>query len=118
MGLRKVCMSCYRHVCPCGWYKVLSRDWVGVLACGRCGTDERVTVREVAHYSAGADGLCPYRATMPAVSVVKRRCQFCERERDEAFMDYAPGEGWECRDAARCEATQLGAELDMEDRAA
>lgn len=113
-----MCMACYRHVCPCGWYKVLSRRYAGAMACGRCGNADRVTVREVAHYSAGVDAECPYRDVLPTV---RHECQFCGRVRDEELMDFAPGEGWECRDARRCEAAEHGVELDaldeMEDAA-
>lgn len=49
---------------------------------------------------------------MPAVEVVKHKCQFCERERAEEFMDFVEGEGWECRNAVRCEDAQMARELD------
>ena len=108
---RRVCGACYRHVCPCGWYKVFSRAFGGVSECGRCGTSSTVTVREVAHYNAGMDAECGYRNVMPAE---RHECQFCGRVRDEALLDYAAGEGWECKDARRCEAAEHGIELEAE----
>jgi hypothetical protein len=110
MRMRRVCSACYRHVCPCGWYKVLSRRFNGVMACGRCESAERVTVREVAHYNAGMDDECGYRNVLPTA---RHACQFCERVRDEVLMDFVSGEGWECKDARRCEAAQHGTELDV-----
>ena len=113
---RRVCSACYRHVCvECGLYRVLSRRFEGVWECSRCGSADTVEVRDVAHYNAGMDEQCGYRDVMPAPAVATHECQFCGRVREEGLMDYAPDEGWECRNAVRCEAAQMGSELDMED---
>ena len=111
---RRTCSACYRHVCGCGWYKVFSRAFDGAAECGRCGHADGVTVREVAHYNAGMDEQCGYRDVLPSAGV-RHECQCCGRVRAEALMDFAPGEGWECKDARRCEAAEHGSELDMDD---
>jgi hypothetical protein len=55
------------------------------------------------------DAECGYRNVLPAE---RHECQFCGRVRDAALLDWAEGEGWECKDARRCEAAQHGTELE------
>lgn len=112
---RRVCSACARHACGCGLYKVLSRRFEGVWECSRCGTSSGVTVRDVAHYNAGMDEQCGYRDVMPVALAATHECQFCGRVREEGLMDFAPGEGWECRNAVRCEMAQHGSEIDIGD---
>lgn len=110
---RPVCTACLRHAClECSWYRVVSRRFDGVLECPKCAG--KVVKREVRHSTGATDERCGYRDVMPAIArdVVKRRCQFCERERDEEFMDFVEDEGWECRNAVRCEDAQMARELD------